>query len=57
MFIDLICRLDERELHRRVLKKKKEEEKLRQDGRLEQMDDLILPLSKVSLNENATDFS
>ena len=42
------CRLDERELHRRVLKKKKEEEKLRQDGKLEQMADLIIPLEKVS---------
>ena len=42
------CRLDGRELHRRVLKKKKEEEKLRQDGKLEQMADLIIPLEKVS---------
>ena len=45
------CRLDERELHRRVLKKKKEEEKLRQDGKLEQMADLIIPLEKVSLRD------
>ena len=41
-------RLDERELHRRVLRKKKEEEKLRHDGKLEQMADLIIPLTKVS---------
>lgn len=40
-------RLDERELHRRVLKKKKEEEKLRKDGKLEQMAELVAPLEKV----------